>query len=151
MLIARENTGEKELLLDCSTIAYMFDEQYYFTFYTPIQTVNKYITIDSHNHIPIVGHESVKFWTKLPARILTVIFQNVIYISGFGANLVSLGALYREDVNVWSAGLGLVIEVRDKELFYAMLAGWDSTLYQIQAKDIISYKAFIATGNIIYL
>jgi len=35
ILMVRENIGGKELLLNCSAIAYMFDEQHYFAFYTP--------------------------------------------------------------------------------------------------------------------
>jgi len=35
ILMVRENIRGKELLLNCSAIAYMFDEQHYFAFYTP--------------------------------------------------------------------------------------------------------------------
>ena len=35
ILMVRENIGGKKLLLNCSAIAYMFDEQHYFAFYTP--------------------------------------------------------------------------------------------------------------------
>ena len=41
MLITRKNTGGKKLLLDCSAIAHMFDEQYYFIFYTSAQTASQ--------------------------------------------------------------------------------------------------------------
>jgi len=38
-------------------------------------------------------------------------------------NLVSLGALHREDVSIQSTRLGLVIEVEGKKLFHEILAG----------------------------
>jgi len=41
MLMTRKNTGGKELLLDCSAIAHMFDEQHYFTSYTSVQTASQ--------------------------------------------------------------------------------------------------------------
>ena len=61
---------------------------------------HQYITIGSLNCIPIVDYRSVKFQTKLPAGILTVVLHNVIYVPSLKVNLVSLGALYREDVSI---------------------------------------------------
>ncbi len=79
ILIAKKNTSGKKLLLDCSAIAYMFDKQHYFISYIPAQTTGQYITISSHNCIPITDHGSVKFQTKLPVEILTIVLHNVIY------------------------------------------------------------------------
>jgi len=73
----------------------------------------------------------VKFWAKLPAGILIVVLHNVIYVPGLRVNLVSLGALYREDVSIQSDRLGLVIEAGGKKLFHEMFAGWNGTLYHI--------------------
>jgi len=47
MLIVREDIEKKELLLDCSVTAHMFDEQYYFASYIPAQTTGQYITVGS--------------------------------------------------------------------------------------------------------
>jgi len=73
----------------------------------------------------------VKFQAKSPARILTVVLYNVIYVPGLRVNLVSLGALYREDVSIQIDRLGLVIEAGGKKLFHEMFAGWNGTLYHI--------------------
>ena len=50
--------------------------------------------------------EEWKIWdennevAKLPAGILTIVLHNVIYVPSLKVNLVSLGALYREDVSI---------------------------------------------------
>ena len=131
MLIVRENTSRKELLLDCSVIAHMFDEWHYFTSYISAQTAGQYITIGGHNYVHIAGHGSVKFWAKLSARILTIVLHNVIHVPCLRVNLVSIRALHRESVSVQSTGLGLVIEIGGDKLFYTMLTRQGGTLYQI--------------------
>jgi len=131
MLMVRENIGRKELLLDCGATAYMFNEQHYFASYTPAQTTRQYIIVGGHNQVPIAGQESVRFQAKLPAGILTVVLHNVIHVPGLGANLVSLGALYRKRTSVQSIKMDLVIETDSEELFYTMLARENGTLYHI--------------------
>lgn len=53
----------------------------------------------------IVSHGSVKFQAKLPAIIFIIVLYNVIHITGLRTNLVSLRALYKEDMSIRSARL----------------------------------------------
>ena len=83
---------EKELLLDYSAIVHIFDEWYYFSFYTLVQNTRQYVTINSYNYIFIASHGSVHFWTVLLAGLLTVILYN-IFISLVLVKIVD-GGLY---------------------------------------------------------
>jgi len=67
----------------------------------------------------------------------TVVLYNVIHVSGLRANLVSLGALHKEEASVWSIKMGLVIDLGSEKLFHAILARekWYSVLYSGQRQD----------------
>ena len=61
MLMMREDISRKELLLDCSATAYMFDKWHYFTSYTSTQAAGQYNTVGDHNYVLITNYKSVKF------------------------------------------------------------------------------------------
>jgi len=73
----------------------------------------------------------VRFWTKLPVRMLTIFLYNIIYISNLKANLNSLRALHREEVSIYNIEMSLITEADSKKLFYTILVEQDSTLYHI--------------------
>jgi len=58
MLMMREDISRKELLLDCSATAYMFDKWHYFT---STQAAGQYNTVAGHAYVLITNHKSVKF------------------------------------------------------------------------------------------
>jgi len=95
------------ILLDCGTTAHMVTNKQHFSTY--VNSVDEFVTVGGHNHIPVAGRGSVYFSAILPNGHLNITLHEVLYIPHLGANLISLGALYHQGVSVKSSDDGFVL------------------------------------------
>ena len=81
------------VLLDYVVTSHMFSEWYLFSLYHPL-TNDKYIIIDGHYHVLVVGIGSVTLIMILPNSTSKLIFINTLHIPTLGADLISLGVFH---------------------------------------------------------
>ena len=86
-------------------------------------TVNEFVTVEGHNHVPVASRGSIYFSAILPNSRLNITLHEVLHIPHLSANLISLDALHHQGVSVKSLDDGLVLSRDGKELFRAFLTG----------------------------
>jgi len=59
-----------------------------------VNSINKFVTVGGHNHVPVAGQGSVHFSVVLSNSCLNITLHKVLHISHFSINLISLGTLY---------------------------------------------------------
>ena len=145
MLIATSDSFPTTgILLDCGAIAHMFTNKQHFSMY--VNSINEFVTVGGHNHIPVAGQGSVRFSTILPNGHLNITLHEVLHIPYLGANLISLGTLHYQGVSVKSLDDGLVLSQDGKELFRASLTGPTRTLYYVQYAPLRSGTAYLTSS-----
>jgi len=133
LMATTEDAKVTGILLDCAASCHMFMDQKYFTSYH--ESTGEFITVGSQNRVPVLGCESIKFQAILPLSHINLTIHNVLHTPQLGANLVSLGILYRQGITVRSWDKGLVLIKNNEELFRAALTGLSGTLYFVQCLD----------------
>ena len=87
------------ILLDCAVTSHRFMERHLFIIYE-ILTNNEYITVGGWHRVPVAGIGSVSLNMILPNGTSTLTLTDAFHIPTLGANLVSLGVLYRKGASV---------------------------------------------------
>ena len=132
------------ILLDCSATAHMFTNKQHFSTY--VNSINEFMTVGEHNHVPVAGRGSVCFSAILPNGHLNITLHEVLHIPHLGVNLISLGALHCQGVSVESSDNSLVLSRDGEELFHAFLTGPTGTLYHVQCAPLGSGTAYLASS-----
>ena len=132
------------ILLNCSIIAHMFTNKQHFSTY--VNSVNEFVTVGGHNHVPVAGRGSIHFSAILSNGHLNITLHEVLHIPYLGTNLISLGALHHQGVSVKSSDDSLVLSRGGEELFWAFLTGPTGTLYYIQCTSLESGIAYLASN-----
>jgi len=146
MLMASSDTiSSTGILLDCGATSHMFMCRKSFTNYT--KSSNEFVTVGGRNRVSVAGRGSINFTALLPNGRLSIILHNVLHIPHLGANLVSLGALYRQGVSVRSLDNSLVLSKDGEELFRASLTNSAGALYYIQCAPLASNITYLAKSS----
>ena len=132
------------ILLDCGATAHMFTNKQHFLTY--VNSVDEFVTVGGHNHVPVAGRGSVRFSAILPNGRLNITLHEVLHIPHLGVNLISLGALHCQGVSVESSDNSLVLSRDGEELFHAFLTGPTGTLYHVQCAPLGSGTAYLASS-----
>jgi len=115
LMVTYDSFSSTGILLDCSTMAHMFTNKQHFSTY--VNSVDEFVTVGGHNHVPVAGRGSVCFSAILPNGRLNITLHEVLHIPHLGVNLISLGALHCQGVSVKSSDDGLVLSREGEELF----------------------------------
>jgi len=115
LMVTYDSFPTTGILLNCGATAHMFTNKQYFSMY--MNSVNEFVIMGRHNHVPVAGRGSICFSAILPNGRLNITLHEVLYIPHLGANLISLGALHRQGVSVKSSDDSLVLSRGGEELF----------------------------------
>lgn len=130
LIVVEKNLISERLILNCSAISHMFADKGFFFKFKPKNT-GHFITIGSHNQVSVKRRELVFFQAHINNIYHNIILNDILYLPSLRVNLISLGALQRNDITVKSLFNRLVITLSGTNLFYTFMDSNQETLYHI--------------------